>query len=130
MSIYRLPEKIVFPISISVAIVLAFFLFTFQAIYFLKIELSLEMYLLPMVVGSIFGFIIAKVISYSQQIKTLSGFIPICADCNRIKDGAGDWKRLEAYIESHSSAQFSHGVCQECKNQYMEKIESMKTKLV
>ncbi len=44
----------------------------------------------------------------------LSGFIPICANCKRIRDAEGQWTQVEAYISDHSKAQFSHSICPEC----------------
>ena len=48
------------------------------------------------------------------KIKVLSGFIPICASCKKIRDDRGYWNQLEAYIQSHTEAQFSHGICPDC----------------
>ncbi|MGD1046813.1 MAG: response regulator [Bacteroidota bacterium] len=48
------------------------------------------------------------------EIKTLSGLIPICAWCKKIRDDKGYWTILEAYLNQHSSAQFTHGICPEC----------------
>nr|WP_246433874.1 cache domain-containing protein [Spirochaeta isovalerica] len=53
-----------------------------------------------------------------EQIKTLGGLIPICSSCKKIRDDSGYWNNLESYIESHSDASFSHGICPDC----MEKI--------
>ena len=49
-----------------------------------------------------------------NQIKTLSGLIPICASCKKIRDDKGYWNQLEAYIQQHSEAEFSHGFCPDC----------------
>jgi len=49
-----------------------------------------------------------------SEVKTLRGFLPICANCKKIRDDRGYWNRIEAYIEEHSDAQFSHGICPEC----------------
>lgn len=49
-----------------------------------------------------------------SQIKTLSGFIPICANCKKIRDDSGYWNQLEAYIQEHSDAELSHGICPAC----------------
>ena len=51
-----------------------------------------------------------------EEIKTLKGIIPICANCKKIRDDKGYWNQLETYLESHSDALFSHGICPECKN--------------
>ena len=63
-----------------------------------------------------------------NKIKTLEGIIPICSNCKKIRDDKGYWNNLEAYIERHSEAFFSHGICPECmaalygdKNWYQRK---------
>ena len=48
------------------------------------------------------------------KIRTLSGLLPICASCKKIRDEHGHWNELEAYIEAHSDIVFSHGICPEC----------------
>ncbi len=50
-----------------------------------------------------------------DNIKTLRGLVPICASCKKIRDGKGYWNQLEAYIESHTDALVSHGLCSECE---------------
>ena len=49
-----------------------------------------------------------------SKINTLSGLLPICASCKRIRDDQGYWNQIEAYIQQHSGAEFSHGICPEC----------------
>ena len=51
------------------------------------------------------------------QIKTLKGIIPICAKCKKIRDDKGYWGQVEIYIREHSEAEFSHGICPECKEE-------------
>ncbi|HHO77311.1 MAG TPA: PAS domain S-box protein [Deltaproteobacteria bacterium] len=53
-----------------------------------------------------------------DKIKTLSGLIPICAGCKKIRDDKGYWNYLEQYLEEHSNAEFSHGLCPECFQKY------------
>jgi two-component system, response regulator PdtaR len=48
------------------------------------------------------------------KVRTLSGLIPICASCKKIRDDKGFWEQLEHYISSHSDATFTHGLCPEC----------------
>jgi predicted hydrocarbon binding protein len=48
------------------------------------------------------------------EIKTLSGLIPICANCKNIRDDAGYWHQVEAYVRERSRADFSHGLCPDC----------------
>ncbi len=52
------------------------------------------------------------------QIKQLKGFIPICAHCKKIRNDEGFWQKVEVYIEHHSDATFSHGVCPDCIERY------------
>ncbi len=51
-----------------------------------------------------------------EETKILRGLIPICASCKKIRDDKGYWNQIEIYIEKHSDAHFSHGICQECKD--------------
>lgn len=51
------------------------------------------------------------------QVKTLSGFLPICSSCKKIRDDKGYWKQIETYIKDNSDAQFSHSVCPDCARQ-------------
>ena len=48
------------------------------------------------------------------EVKTLSGLLPICASCKKIRDDSGYWQQIEIYISSHSEAEFSHGLCPDC----------------
>lgn len=48
------------------------------------------------------------------EVRTLAGFIPICASCKNVRDDAGYWQSVEAYIASRSAAQFSHSICNSC----------------
>jgi PAS domain S-box-containing protein len=49
-----------------------------------------------------------------SKVKLLSGFLPICASCKKIRDDKGYWQQIEEYIHTHSEAEFSHGICPEC----------------
>jgi hypothetical protein len=56
-----------------------------------------------------------------SEIKTLSGLLPICASCKKIRDDKGYWNQIEAYIRDRSEAEFSHSICPECaKRLYSE----------
>lgn len=49
-----------------------------------------------------------------SKVKTLSGLLPICASCKKIRDDRGYWNQIESYICDHSEAEFSHSICPEC----------------
>lgn len=53
-----------------------------------------------------------------DHIKTLQGIIPICMHCHKIRNDEESWERIENYIEHHSEAEFSHGLCPECLEKY------------
>jgi hypothetical protein len=53
------------------------------------------------------------------KIKTLRGLVPICAWCKKIRDDKGFWSQVESYVEQHSEAQFTHGICPDC----LKKVE-------
>ena len=52
----------------------------------------------------------------AEEVKILSGLLPICAQCKKIRDDKGYWNNLEAYIEKHSDVLFSHSICSECSD--------------
>lgn len=49
-----------------------------------------------------------------DNVKQLSGFLPICASCKKIRDDQGYWNQIESYIQDHSEALFSHSICPQC----------------
>jgi DNA-binding response OmpR family regulator len=49
-----------------------------------------------------------------SQIRQLSGLLPICSYCKKIRDDNGYWNQLEVYIRDHSETEFTHGICPEC----------------
>lgn len=51
-----------------------------------------------------------------DEIKTLRGLVPICANCKKIRDDTGYWQHLEAYLQAHTEAEFTHGICPTCSD--------------
>ena len=49
-----------------------------------------------------------------DNIKTLEGLLPMCANCKNIRDDDGYWQKVEVYIRDHSEAQLSHSICPDC----------------
>ncbi|MGD0282612.1 MAG: response regulator [Dissulfurispiraceae bacterium] len=49
-----------------------------------------------------------------EKVKLLSGMLPICASCKKIRDDKGYWNQIETYISEHSEALFSHAICPDC----------------
>lgn len=59
--------------------------------------------------------LIAELQNALTEVKTLSGLLPICSHCKKIRDDKGSWIQLESFIHERSRAQFSHGICPDCK---------------
>ncbi|GFO55398.1 hypothetical protein GMSM_24050 [Geomonas sp. Red276] len=59
-----------------------------------------------------------------DRIKVLSGLLPICMNCKKIRSDDGSWTQLETYISQHSEALFSHGYCPECGARMKEELAS------
>jgi hypothetical protein len=57
-----------------------------------------------------------------SQVKKLSGFLPICASCKKIRDDKGYWKQVETYITEHSEAELSHGLCPACREKLYQDL--------
>lgn len=62
-----------------------------------------------------------------KNIKTLEGLLPICAHCKKIRDDEGHWHQVEAYIQDHSEAEFSHGFCPDCMHELYSEFYPSKT---
>ena len=59
--------------------------------------------------------LIAELQSALASVKKLSGLLPICCHCKKIRDDRGDWIQIESYISSRSQAGFTHGICPDCR---------------
>jgi sigma-B regulation protein RsbU (phosphoserine phosphatase) len=55
-----------------------------------------------------------RILGLLDKVKTLSGLLPICASCKKIRDDKGYWHNIETYIRERSDTEFTHGYCPEC----------------
>jgi phosphoserine phosphatase RsbU/P len=62
-----------------------------------------------------------RILGLTSQVKQLEGLIPICSYCRRIRQDDNVYERLESYVEKHSQAVFSHGICPECAGKHFPK---------
>ncbi|MBI5558695.1 MAG: response regulator [Deltaproteobacteria bacterium] len=60
------------------------------------------------------------------KVNTLSGFLPICSSCKKIRDDKGYWQQIEAYLGKHSGAEFSHSICPECAKKLYPELQEKK----
>ncbi len=58
--------------------------------------------------------LLAELSQAMKEVKALSGLLPICAGCKKIRNDNGYWQQVEIYIQEHSEAEFTHGLCPEC----------------
>jgi len=61
--------------------------------------------------------------SATNKIVKLSGLLPICSHCKKIRDDSGYWNELEKYISDHSDAEFSHAICPTCLHEYYPDVK-------
>jgi PAS domain S-box-containing protein len=66
--------------------------------------------------------LIAELQKAISEIKTIKGYIPICATCKKIKNDRGSWEALEKYFMDNADMLFTHGMCDECANRYLADI--------
>lgn len=59
--------------------------------------------------------LISELRSAITEIRTLSGLLPICANCKKIRNDQGYWEQIEVYIREHADVSFTHGICPDCK---------------
>jgi len=62
-----------------------------------------------------------------KEVRTLSGLLPICSNCKKIRNDSGYWEQLESYFKRHSDTQFSHSICPDCIPEFFP--DSLKRKL-
>jgi PAS domain S-box-containing protein len=67
--------------------------------------------------------LIQSLMAAAKQVQALSGLLPMCTSCKRIRDDKGYWQQVEAYISQHSSVTFSHSICPACAGDYERKFE-------
>lgn len=67
---------------------------------------------------SLISFLVCYVNRQRKRIKILQGFFSICSHCKRIRTEEGKWEQIESYIAKHSEAEFSHGICPECREKH------------
>jgi hypothetical protein len=85
--------------------------------------------------GKIAGVALANAVTYRElqhtveelsdalaNVKTLTGLLPVCAYCKRIRDDQGYWDTLEAYLEKQTDIQLSHGICKECAKEHFPRV--------
>jgi PAS domain S-box-containing protein len=73
--------------------------------------------------------LIESLLTTSKQVQTLSGLLPICATCKRVRDDQGYWQQVEAYITQHTEVTFSHSICPACAEEYERQFDFKEDKV-
>lgn len=60
-----------------------------------------------------------RILGFTQQVKQLQAFLPICGYCRKVRDDRNYWEGLEEYVAKHTASSFSHGVCPDCYQQVL-----------
>jgi len=60
----------------------------------------------------------ARIEESLNSIKVLRGLLPICAACTKVKEDDGSWQELQSYVDAHSEASFTHGMCPDCAQEF------------
>ena len=84
-------------------------------------EICIELIMFSLVIGLELLFFNHMI----QRIRVLEGFLPICANCKKIRI-RNRWEQIETYFSSHSRVQFSHSICPECKEKLYPELFSSK----
>ncbi|MCP4427881.1 MAG: hypothetical protein GY803_25640 [Chloroflexi bacterium] len=72
--------------------------------------------------------LVAELQDALDAAKTLSGLLPICASCKKIRDDEGYWHQVEVYVRDRSEADFSHGMCPGCAKKLYAELEAFKSR--
>ncbi len=104
------------PLSIRLILVYSFFISSL-AIIFVYIA-----FLVEKIFRENFAYSI-RLKESLQKVKLLSGFIPICSSCKKIRDDEGYWNQIERYISEHSDAEFTHSLCPNCSDEIIKDVE-------
>jgi hypothetical protein len=76
------------------------------------------------------AIVFVHVVWLVSEIKSLGGLVPICSHCKKIRDDRGYWNQLEAYLEAHSEAAFTHGICADCQEQLHAQVAAHRPRAV
>jgi len=135
---YLMTAKHTVPATINTAGVMAVILRSFSLP---MVPWSLSFALLNGVIGFYYGTIKAEKLAREKlimnlqkaltDVKTLSGMLPICAWCKKIRHDEGYWQNIEAYMKSHLDLDFTHSICHDCaKKEYPELYGKIKENII
>ncbi len=88
-----------------------------EVMYMEKLSLHQEIKRYPDLAIELLEVLNRRILALEKRlVNTLESFLPICANCKKIRDENGAWIPLEVYISGHSETEFTHGICPECRD--------------
>lgn len=87
------------------------------------LQIAIEMALYKHKLESERNLLLKKLQEQQEKINTLTGLIPICAGCKKIRDDSGFWHQVEEYIRNHSNAEFTHSLCPHCMKELYPELD-------
>jgi len=91
----------------------------------MKLRDLIESHLELLYMNAVLGEKNQRLTDYLEELQTLRGLIPICAQCKKIKDSKGYWRSVEEYLINHPNADFTHGYCPECARKFLEEAKKI-----
>lgn len=88
-------------------------------------DLEVSFFMVALFVGLLIAHVQQRNLELSSalaEVKTLSGLLPICAWCKKIRDDDGYWQQIDDYLGSHSKIRFTHGVCTDCAEGFRDEL--------
>jgi phosphoserine phosphatase RsbU/P len=64
-----------------------------------------------------------RILSLQSQVKHLTGLLPICSTCKKVRDDQNYWHQVESYVACHTDAKFTHSYCPECAHKLLSALE-------
>ncbi|MCP4691677.1 MAG: cyclic nucleotide-binding domain-containing protein [Desulfobacterales bacterium] len=87
-----------------------------RVMYIEKLSLQKEIERYPLLAIELLQVLNRRILTLEKRlVNTLETFLPICANCKKIRDENGVWTTLEVYISGHSETEFTHGICPDCR---------------
>jgi len=80
-------------------------------------DLEVSFFMVALFVGLLLAYLQRRheeLMSAQAEVRTLSGLLPMCAWCKKVRDDQGYWEQVEDYFSKRSSVRFTHGVCASC----------------
>jgi len=87
------------------------------------LHIAIEFALYKAKMGAEKNHLVLRLQDALAKVKTLSGMLPICASCKKVRDDQGYWNQIEQYLKEHSDVEFTHSLCPTCAKKYLRDMD-------